>query len=157
MCHYCGCREIPLIRDYIAEHERATTLGGGALRALEHGDRHTADRLVVEMAGELRSHWRGEENGVFVVMAEADDLYVDYVGTLAAEHRALEAFLERIDLGDPADVQRLRREMADLRDHIAREEDGLFPATLVTLDGPGWNRAMAAWAEAHPDHRPAIG
>ena len=20
MCHYCGCRHIPLIRDYIAEH-----------------------------------------------------------------------------------------------------------------------------------------
>jgi len=22
MCHYCGCRELPLIRDYIAEHEQ---------------------------------------------------------------------------------------------------------------------------------------
>jgi hypothetical protein len=29
MCHYCGCREMPLIRDYVAEHERATDLAGG--------------------------------------------------------------------------------------------------------------------------------
>ena len=27
MCHYCGCRQIPLIRDYIAEHELVTDLG----------------------------------------------------------------------------------------------------------------------------------
>ena len=38
MCHYCGCRHVPLIRDYIAEHEEVTELGGRALRALGHDD-----------------------------------------------------------------------------------------------------------------------
>ena len=38
MCHYCGCREMPLIRDYIAEHERATNLGGDAVRAIDRGE-----------------------------------------------------------------------------------------------------------------------
>ncbi len=37
MCHYCGCRVMPLIRDYIAEHERAINHGGGAVRALDQG------------------------------------------------------------------------------------------------------------------------
>jgi hypothetical protein len=33
VCHYCGCRQMPLIRDYVAEHERATELGADAVRA----------------------------------------------------------------------------------------------------------------------------
>ncbi|MEY9873034.1 hypothetical protein ABH931_002515 [Streptacidiphilus sp. MAP12-33] len=28
MCHYCGCREIPLIKEFIAEHESVTALAG---------------------------------------------------------------------------------------------------------------------------------
>lgn len=32
MCHYCGCRDMPLLRDYIAEHERVINLGGAAVR-----------------------------------------------------------------------------------------------------------------------------
>ncbi|WP_228047419.1 hypothetical protein [Streptomyces justiciae] len=39
MCHYCGCREIPLIKEFIAEHERVTDAAGDALRALERGRR----------------------------------------------------------------------------------------------------------------------
>lgn len=108
------------------------------------------------MAEELRSHWRGEENGVFAVMAEADDLYADYIVPLVEEHRCLEEFLRRIDVGDPDDAKRLRQELANLHEHIGREEDGLFPATLVTLDGPEWDRAMAAWEEAHPGQRAVI-
>ncbi|MFZ3596646.1 hypothetical protein [Streptomyces sp. BH104] len=38
MCHYCGCREITLVKGFIAEHERVTDAAGDALRALEPGD-----------------------------------------------------------------------------------------------------------------------
>lgn len=150
MCHYCGCRQVPLIRDYIAEHEQVTDLGDRALRALGQGDPGTAEALVARMAEELRSHWRGEEDGVFAVMAEADELYADYIAPLVDEHRALDAFLQRIDLAAPEDVARLRREVDDLHEHISREEDGLFPATLVTLGGAQWDRAIDAWEAAHP-------
>lgn len=37
MCHYCGCREIPLIKEFIAEHEAVTNAAGDALRALDAG------------------------------------------------------------------------------------------------------------------------
>lgn len=46
MCHYCGCRELPLLRDYIAEHERAMDHGGEAVRALDRGEHERARELV---------------------------------------------------------------------------------------------------------------
>jgi hypothetical protein len=65
MCHYCGCRQMPLIRDYIAEHERATQLGGDAVRAIHRGELEPAQKMLAEMATELEYHWRGEEDGLF--------------------------------------------------------------------------------------------
>lgn len=84
MCQYCGCRDIPLLRDYIAEHERVINCGGEAVRALDRGEYGQARSLLAEMAEELRSHWRGEEEGLFVVMAAADDLYGDYIARWCA-------------------------------------------------------------------------
>lgn len=150
VCHYCGCRQIPLIRDYIAEHDQVLDLGGRAVRALGHGEVDEATALVVRMREELRTHWQGEENGIFAVMADQDEMYADYVAPLIREHRELEEFLATIDLGSEEHRSRLTHEMEDLAEHITREEDGLFPATLVSLAGPEWDVAMAAWHEAHP-------
>ena len=113
MCHYCGCRDMPLLRDYVAEHERAVNLGGAAVRALDRGDSGRAGELLAAMGEELRSHWRGEEDGLFAVLGQ-DELYAE---------------------------------------HIAKEEDGLFPASLTALGGEEWDAAMAAWQEAHPNRR----
>jgi hypothetical protein len=60
MCHYCGCRHVSLIRNYIAEHERVTGLGGDAVRALDVGDMEKARRCIQEMAVLLVAHWQGE-------------------------------------------------------------------------------------------------
>ncbi len=49
MCHYCGCRDMPLLRDYIAEHERVINLGGAAVRALDRGDQDQARALLASM------------------------------------------------------------------------------------------------------------
>ena len=68
MCHYCGCRQIPLIIDYIAEHDAAVGLGADALAALDRDDLDVARGLVEQMARQLRSHWRGEEDGLFAAM-----------------------------------------------------------------------------------------
>jgi hypothetical protein len=61
----------------------------------------TAHRLVDEMSELLRTHWRGEEDGVFTVMSEADPAYAEYVDTLTGEHRSLAAFLDVLDLEVP--------------------------------------------------------
>ncbi|WP_037572149.1 hemerythrin domain-containing protein [Phaeacidiphilus oryzae] len=149
MCHYCGCREIPLIKEFIAEHAEVTDLAGKALRALDRGAVDEAARLVPRMAAELRSHWQGEERGLFTVMRE-DPEYAGYIAALEREHRELDAFLAGLDLHDPAGRQAFETAVQELYAHISKEEDGLFPASLTALDGPEWDLSMRAWREAHP-------
>lgn len=155
MCHYCGCREIPLIKEFIAEHEAVTDAAGDALRALDSGNRARAQTLVADMTAVLLAHWKGEEDGLFAVM-EQDPEYAGYIEALVREHRELAAFLSRADLTDPADVAALRAAVEELHHHIAKEEDGLFPASLTALTGEDWDLSIAAWRTAHPggDLRP---
>lgn len=149
MCHYCGCRQMPLIRDYIAEHERVTDLGGDAVRAIDHGDLDKARRCITQMAVELSSHWQGEEKGLFRVMQREQE-YADYIAPLVVEHRQLAELLATLDVADPEDQQRLRVAVAELLEHISREEDGLFPTSLTALTGRDWDDSIAAWQDAHP-------
>lgn len=150
MCQYCGCREIPLLRDYIAEHERVINLGGGAVRAIDTGDLDRARTMLVEMAAELTTHWQGEENGIFRVMAR-EDMYAEYIAPLVREHRELADLLATVDVTNPEHQQAIRDAVFDLYEHISKEEDGIFPAALTTLDGEEWDTAIAAWHTAHPD------
>jgi len=149
MCHYCGCRQIPLIRDYVAEHERVTDLGGDAVRALDRGDLESAREKLAAMAEELRSHWQGEENGIFRAMAR-DEQYTDYIAPLVREHREVAELLATVDVADARDQVRIRAAVVELHEHISKEEDGLFPASLTTLGGADWDEAIEAWREAHP-------
>ena len=141
---------MPLIRDYIAEHDRVLDAGDRAMRALDEGDVATAARLVVDARQVLLRHWTGEENGIFTVMAAREEEYAEYVEQLVLEHRELAALLDRADVSNPADQRELRVALADLAEHISREEDGLFPASLTALGGDDWDRSMTAWQDAHP-------
>jgi hypothetical protein len=73
---------MPLIRDYVAEHERASDLGDQAIRAIRQGDLGAAREFIEVMARELERHWKGEENGIFRVMAAHEKQYADYVAPL---------------------------------------------------------------------------
>jgi iron-sulfur cluster repair protein YtfE (RIC family) len=147
---------MPLIRDYVAEHEQATTLAGDAVRAIDHGELSTARRLLDELHAELTSHWQGEENGLFAVM-RSEPGYAAYIEPLVVEHRELSELLTSVDLTDRADQRRVRVAVAELDEHISKEEDGLFPASLIALSGAEWDIAMAAWEEAHPGQTPLSG
>jgi iron-sulfur cluster repair protein YtfE (RIC family) len=140
------------LRDYIAEHERALNFGGEAVRALDHGDHSRASELLAGMAEELRSHWDGEENGLFAVMA-ADELFAAHIEPLVREHRELDALLTSADISDPDDQARIRTAITELYEHISKEEDGLFPASLTSLDGEQWDAAIVGWRKAHPDRQ----
>ncbi|MBD0710827.1 MULTISPECIES: hemerythrin domain-containing protein [unclassified Streptomyces] len=153
MCHYCGCREIPLIKEFIAEHETVTDLAGDAVRALRAGDRDRARTLAARMTVELRSHWAGEERGLFAVMGENEE-YTAYVDALVREHRELAAFLDALDLDQETQRDAFVRAVDELHEHIAKEEDGLFPASLTELTGDQWDRSFAAWRSVHSGREP---
>ena len=141
---------MPLIRDYVAEHERATDLGDNAIRAIDRADFGVAKEFIDAMAKGLERHWKGEENGIFRVMGAHDQQYADYVAPLIVEHRELQLLLATADVSEPADQQRLREAFEQLDEHISKEEDGLFPASVVTMGGADWNESMSAWSDAHP-------
>jgi iron-sulfur cluster repair protein YtfE (RIC family) len=101
------------------------------------------------MRAELQAHWQGEEEGIFALMRD-DELYREHIDPLVAEHRELDALLGRLDMSSAEDRARLHHEVDELRIHISKEEDGLFPVTLVELNGPEWDVAIAAWERAHP-------
>jgi iron-sulfur cluster repair protein YtfE (RIC family) len=144
---------MPLIRDYVAEHERAMDLGGDAVRAMDRGDLQAAGALLEALLQELRAHWRGEERGIFEVMRTEPE-YDAYIRPLEVEHRELDGLLTSVDLRVGGDRQRIRAAVEELYEHILKEEDGLFPTSLIALSGADWDAAMAAWAEAHPGQEP---
>ena len=111
---------------HITEHERATELGGEAVRALDRGEFGVANRLLRTMLTELRSHWDGEELGRFALMGR-DEPYAEHLRPLVREHRELAHPLSTVDVGAPVDQQRVPSAVLDLRGHMAEDEDGLFP------------------------------
>lgn len=150
MCLYCGCRDIPLIKEFIAEHEATLELATEAAEALRAGAVLRARGRLDLMARQLEAHWRGEEDGLFAAMGD-DPQYSEYLDELVTDHRRLRALLGEADPAVALDRARLLAAFDELQLHIAKEEDGLFPASLTALSGTQWDAAMAAWQRAHPD------
>ena len=150
MCFYCGCREVPLIREFIGEHEAAADLAADLGQALRAGEVAESGRLLGRLAELLAAHWRGEEDGLFSAM-HGEEVYAGYIDDLVAEHRELGELLARADVRRRADRERVLAGIERLHRHIVKEEDGLFPASLTALSGEQWDLAFAAWRRAHPD------
>ncbi|MGP4090352.1 hypothetical protein [Streptomyces sp. KR55] len=75
---------------------------------------------------------------------------------LEAEHRRIESVpAEAADGATPSDPtwpDRLMEAMAELRDHILKEQDGVFPAALADLSTEDWEAVEATRAKGgqHP-------
>lgn len=91
---------MPLLRDYIAEHERAINFGGEAVRAIDRGELARARHLLAEMATELAAHWLGEETGLFRVMSR-EEMYAEHIAPLVREHRELAELLATVESPQP--------------------------------------------------------
>ncbi|GMA21367.1 hemerythrin domain-containing protein [Arsenicicoccus piscis] len=156
MCSYCGCRNLTLIGRYSDEHDECVNRLGDARRAVESGDQEAIRAAMVHLDELLRPHTHSEERGLFAVLREDDD-FTDHVDSLCSEHRDLDEMLETIRDGDPSGFDAFERR---LRVHIEREENGLFPAAAVSLDGEQWERIVALDAAGgaysnvhdHPGH-----
>jgi hemerythrin-like domain-containing protein len=111
----------------------------GALRRAAHdrdGDATTTSTAVDELAALLDPHTTGEERGLFTEL-RLDPEFAAHVDALCAEHREIDARLARVASGDHSDVDGLENL---LRRHIDKEENGIFPAAAVALDGAAWDR-----------------
>jgi len=134
MCSYCGCDSIEVIGRFMAEHVEIINATGKlrAAVASEAADSLESARSVV--ADLLWPHTVAEEAGLFRVMAR-DEVYSAHIATLCGEHQTLATLLADLAPGHTASM--LRFENA-LRNHIDKEDNGLFPAAAIALGGPEW-------------------
>lgn len=139
VCEYCGCQDVDVIAELTAEHDRLRNLGHDLAKAANVGDLVAARPLAAAMLEILEPHTAVEEDGLFPALATDFGAQLDQ---LVAEHRSIDAALTDVARGTPAASWRATTQLAlaHLFDHILKEQDGVFPAALATLDPNDWER-----------------
>ncbi|MEU6076256.1 hemerythrin domain-containing protein [Micromonospora sp. NPDC047074] len=137
MCNYCGCRDFPLIGRLSAEHEAIANAAGRLRDAVRAGD---ADALPAldDLLALLMPHTATEEEGLFVEL-RAEGSLADAVEKLCAEHEDIHGVLGAVDRAAP-DWPAVLAALDRLHRHIDNEEHGLFPAAVIALPIPAWDR-----------------
>ena len=135
MCSYCGCQSLTVIRLLTIQHEQIINKLGEVRRACELGDPNLASLRAGELTVVITAHNKLEEDGLFEAL-DRDSEFADSLAKLRAEHSEIDEMVERIVSGEIAAIAVL--EIA-LRNNISNEENGLFPASAVSLDGPVWD------------------
>ena len=143
MCEYCGCQALATIDELTREHDLVVDLiGRGARRRRRRRPRPDGGPRPPDRPRAGPAH-RGR--GARAVPGLAAD-FPDHIGTLRAEHRRVEAVLGEARSGtpaDPASPARLAAAIRILREHIIKEQDGVFPAALASLRAADWEAAEA--------------
>ena len=150
MCDHCGCRDLTPVARLMDEHDRLRALSEHIRRHLAAGDATAARDLFAELLAVLGPHVATEERSLFPMLRESEEL-ADHVDVLESEHAGL---YDDVDDLDDATFQTWRagvlRVLHDLSEHMYKEDFGLFPAALATLDGVQWD-AVDRWVVDHPD------
>ena len=143
MCEYCGCQALAPIDELTREHDVVVGLISDVRAAGASADLPRMAELARRIAAVLGPHTEVEEQGLFPALAAE---FPDHIAALEAEHRRIEAVLGEASAGTPADPAwpaRLAETMQMLRDHILREQDGVFPAALAGLGTADWEAVEA--------------
>lgn len=146
MCEYCGCQSLTAIDDLTREHDAVVDLISHVRDAHRAGDTDRMARLARRIGAVLEPHTQVEEHGLFPALT---DEFPEQMAALEAEHRRVEAVLEEAAAGTPRDVawpDRLIRALDLLREHILKEQDGVFPAALAALSTEQWEAVEAVRA-----------
>ncbi len=154
MCEYCGCQQVTLIDELTQEHDALVAMMAGVRAQLASGDLAGVAAACRRMTQILGPHTLVEEEGLFPQLSED---YPEQTLALQAQHRSIEGVLAQADAGVPADPawpQQVRDVLFLLREHILKEQDGVFPAALATLDPDQWDRVQVVRARAgSPTHQ----
>ncbi len=149
MCEYCGCQEIVSIAVLTAEHDAVRVIASELLRTLAADELQAPGKAAhdpvmdsvqgpcVRLLELLVPHTQVEEHGLFAVMAAE---FPDHVAALEAEHRLIEPALAAAAAREhpPGWRQTLTDALLLLTRHILTEQDGLFPASLISLGSEDW-------------------
>lgn len=136
MCTYCGCRATTVIARYSAEHDDIVNALGVLRRASAAGSQDDVRAAAQALAGLIDPHTASEERSLFAEL-RLDPEFTEHIDLLCAEHRDIDALLARVADGELAAFELLE---TMLRRHIDKEENGLFPASVIALDGDAWDR-----------------
>lgn len=147
MCEYCGCRQVEPIAELMDEHMTLLELAGDLRRALLREDAARALGIRDQLADLLARHTGVEEAGVFTALRQQGD-YVEQVTELEGEHVSLDRAVADLDLAGPDAVEALDAVVADLGEHIDKENLGIFPVAVVSLGATGWGIVDEAHAAA---------
>lgn len=138
LCDHCGCRAFPAIAALSDEHLQIHEVAGQLRRAIRQKDHHHARRLLAELTGLLAPHVAREEQGLFAAL-HAEETIRAAVAQLCTEHRRLAVALRQPDPTEP-DWAPVLAGLDQLSDHIDKEEYGIFPAAVILLPIPVWDR-----------------
>ncbi len=147
MCEYCGCQQIAVIGELTREHEAVVALIGQIHSSLAGQHLEDVAASCRQISSILIAHTVVEEQGLFPEMA---DEFPDHIEALRSEHREIENVLGEAAGGlpdDPTWPDRLPGALFLLREHILKEQDGVFPAALAALDADQWERIEAVRAQ----------
>ena len=133
MCSYCGCADLEIVGRFMAEHEHIINHLTALRGSLDDEPRRRA--AARELGDGPTPHLVAEEAGLFTLLAR-DEVFTDHIARLCGEHHELDELLARVDDGEVALFPRFEDA---LRDHIDREDNGLFPAAAIHLGGPEWD------------------
>jgi hemerythrin-like domain-containing protein len=137
MCDHCGCRYFPVIETLTAQHRQIQHAACLLRQAIDRNDDHDARSRLAELTGLLAPHVAAEERGLFAEL-RGDEAIRATVERLCAEHVQLDAAL-RPPAGAP-DWSPVLAALDQLRDHIDKEEYGVFPAAVILLPMSAWDR-----------------
>lgn len=140
MCSYCGCESIEVVGRFMAEHVDIVNATTELRHACADGDGPRVVRAVDGIELLLHPHTTSEEVGLFAVLRRQEE-FTEHVDSLCSEHTALDEQLVRIRNGEHALVATF---LTELRAHIDKEENGLFPASAIALSGAEWDEVEAS-------------
>ncbi|MFS8199653.1 hemerythrin domain-containing protein [Streptomyces sp. CWNU-52B] len=148
MCEYCGCQSLASIDELTREHDEVVRLISHLRPARQDTDVARMARIAREITTVLDPHTRVEEHGLFPALAGD---FPEQIAALEAEHLRIGAVLAEAADGltpsDPTWPDRFIATTALLRDHILKEQDGVFPAALANLSTEEWEAVEAVRAE----------
>ena len=147
MCDHCGCRQLTPVARLMDEHDELRELTGRIRGRLAVGDDAHARIDVEALLLILGPHVAREEGALFPLLRR-DGALADHVAVLEGEHADLFDAVDDLDdvSSGPTWRDGVLQLLHELGEHMFKEDFGLFPAALATLDGTDWD-AIDRWEE----------